>query len=955
MRINLNYKKVILCFLAFANIAISAYAKNNQEEVSSLNTRAIKESGSGNYAKAIEFLEKAISIEKKSVGENNIDIAILEHNIADNYLEIGNLTKSLASEEKALAIAEGILPPNSLEICRYLFNMGRIYFAAGNYVKALDYNDRALKIVEKSNDPERLAAALSNQANVYGKMGNYDKALPLAVKALALSEQTLGPDNPKITFKLSTLASIYENQGDYSKALSLRERALAIAEKSYGPNHPEIIAGLNNIAFSHSHEKKYDKALECYQRCLDICVKSFGSDHPTAGKIYTNIGRLYARSGDYPQSISFYEKALATTEKINGPDHPDTLNILGYLSALQYKNGVDLQTIRANLSKKWNGELKQLNSAISLDESTRLSWEHEHLNYNLIHLLRSEQIAQIVLKTKNVVLDSEIEDRAALKGVGHETPEFKELQEARLKLGKISLSNKKEDKEEVAKLNERINSIVSTISKSRTALGASRAASSITVDSVAATLPSGSLLIEFIQFVDSKDKEEKSGCYGAIVIGCDGETKFIRIEDAPSVNTAINSYKKSIETGDEKALIINQKTLFDKLWVPLAKFIPDGTKKIYIGPDGQLNFLSFSALTLPDGSFLAEHFDIAYVGSGRDLARGVSPSESKTVALFADPVFDRQSSAFTTNDLALRSGELAAFGQIVLSPLPGTRAEETIVEEAAKRAGWSPVARLGKAAKKSAIIDLKSPGILHLATHGFYLNTLPANGSDGERGMKVMESPDLSGNKPAPLPKIDPMHASGIALTGAQATLKAWSEGRVPNPSEDGILTADEVGALNLDGTWLVTLSACETGVGEARSGEGVFGLRRAFMTAGAQNLLMTLWPVSDEVTPKIMADFYKEALATHDAAGSLAKVQRDWLVKIRNEKGLLAAVRDAGPFAMVVMANPNLGKSSPVAQPSSSPSGATPVAPTPPDTSPSPSPTPVQATSESQQLKKAA
>jgi hypothetical protein len=94
--------------------------------------------------------------------------------------------------------------------------------------------------------------------------------------------------------------------------------------------------------------------------------------------------------------------------------------------------------------------------------------------------------------------------------------------------------------------------------------------------------------------------------------------------------------------------------------------------------------------------------------------------------------------------------------------------------------------------------------------------------------------------------------------------------------------------------------------VGAARSGEGVFGLRRAFMIAGAENLLMTLWPVADETTAKIMADFYKEAFATGDVAGSLAKVQRDWLVKIRNERGLLSAIREAGPFAMVVMTNPN-------------------------------------------------
>ena len=150
------------------------------------------------------------------------------------------------------------------------------------------------------------------------------------------------------------------------------------------------------------------------------------------------------------------------------------------------------------------------------------------------------------------------------------------------------------------------------------------------------------------------------------------------------------------------------------------------------------------------------------------------------------------------------------------------------------------------------------------------------------------------------------MRASGVALTGAQQTLKSWSQMKAPDPENDGILTAEEVGALDLTGTWLVTLSACETGVGEARSGEGVFGLRRAFMIAGAENLLMTLWPVNDDSTADFMADFYREALASGDAPGALAEVQREWLVRLRNQKGLLAAVRDAGSFVMATTGRPN-------------------------------------------------
>jgi CHAT domain-containing protein len=152
---------------------------------------------------------------------------------------------------------------------------------------------------------------------------------------------------------------------------------------------------------------------------------------------------------------------------------------------------------------------------------------------------------------------------------------------------------------------------------------------------------------------------------------------------------------------------------------------------------------------------------------------------------------------------------------------------------------------------------------------------------------------------------VNPMWASGVALAGAQKTFASWADGRPTDSPHDGVLTAEEVAALNLDGTWLVTLSACETGMGEARSGEGVLGLRRAFLMAGAQNLLMTLWPVNDEATAHFMEDFYQRTLASGEAVDALAESQRKWLGKLRSEKGLLAAVRDAGPFVMATNGRP--------------------------------------------------
>ena len=148
------------------------------------------------------------------------------------------------------------------------------------------------------------------------------------------------------------------------------------------------------------------------------------------------------------------------------------------------------------------------------------------------------------------------------------------------------------------------------------------------------------------------------------------------------------------------------------------------------------------------------------------------------------------------------------------------------------------------------------------------------------------------------------MHRSGFALAGAQDTLDAWNRGNTPGQGNDGIVTAEEVGGLKLGETQLVVLSACDTGVGESRSGEGVLGLRRGFIQAGAQHLMMTLWPVTDKITPKIMVDFYQSFQKTNNAPQALVDVQRKWLVKLRKEIGLCDAVTIAGPFILSSQGN---------------------------------------------------
>jgi CHAT domain-containing protein len=265
------------------------------------------------------------------------------------------------------------------------------------------------------------------------------------------------------------------------------------------------------------------------------------------------------------------------------------------------------------------------------------------------------------------------------------------------------------------------------------------------------------------------------------------------------------------------------------------------------------------------------------VARGRDLLRKRERSASELMVAFGNPDFGDE-----------RSLDLPSFENIRLSSLSGTAKECSVLQEQAESAGKPSQVLVGPEATEAQLLEVNSPQILHLATHGFFFpetdnTTVAMNREYDGSGTKLLGA--MEGDRKPGVVLKNPMYRSGLALAGAQATLDAWAKGEVPPTANDGIVTAEEVGGLKLEGTWLVVLSACDTGTGEARAGEGVMGLRRGFIQAGAQNLLMTLWPINDEITVEIMKDFYAEARRTGNAPEALSNVQRNWLVKLRKEQ----------------------------------------------------------------------
>jgi tetratricopeptide (TPR) repeat protein len=869
----------------------------------------------GDYANAEPLLQRALKIREKALGPNHPSTATALNNLGKLYFKMGEFAKAEPLFQRALKIREKALGPEHFSTAESVNNLAQLYQSIGDYAKAEPLLQRArkirekalqgaLKMSEKAFGPEDpgTAGMLNGLAWTYYSMGDYAKAKPLFQRALKIREKALGPDHPLTAQSLDGLAVTCREMGDYAKAEPLFQRALKIDEKALGPENPTTAVVLRDFAWFYSFMGDYAKAEPLFQRALKIREKALGPDHPLTAQSLDNLASLYEDTGEHTKAEPLYQRALKIREKALGPEHPDTAGRLNILAELYVGMGNPKEALRLAAQAR-RGKEKKLSNILSFaSEQERLAFQKTTEPYDLPGTLgNAPELAEVVLRQKGVVLDSLLEDRLVAEASGD--PKQREIIErlraAKQRLTQLQLEVPKDLSEQAQKqraaekenLSGEVEQLEGGLARHVAGLGKARRALNVTVAQVQSALPQHVALIELLRYSHYLGKDKYEPRYGAVVIAPSGEPKWVPLGSAQEVEKDVQLYQKSVRgKTDEATLSSVLKTLNKQVWAPIEKTLPSGTATVIVSPDAELSFVSFATLVGSDDKFVGEKYSVRYVASGRDLLREFKRAGSGEASIYANPDFASKPASPDLNRetvVALRSLEMRDLQNISLPSLPGTAAEAAALS---KRFGGSAKVFLGPNATKAKLRQVDSPHILHLATHGFFLPEIE------------LGKPN---NVPGPeeeVPKgklVNPMHRGGLALAGAQTTLEAWSRGEVPPIENNGIVTAEEVGGLKLNGTWLVVLSACDTGSGEARAGEGVMGLRRGFIQAGAQNLLMTLWPISDQTTVQIMLDFYDTAEKTKNAPQALAEVQRDWLVKLRKEHGLLEAVRLAGPFIM--------------------------------------------------------
>jgi CHAT domain-containing protein len=704
---------------------------------------------------------------------------------------------------------------------------------------------------------------MHNLGALYQSVGNFDSARQLMERSVALSEKNQGPDNPDLASFLLNLGRLYVARGELEQAEAPYQRSLAIREKLMKPDASGIAAVHSALAAMYQEWADLPKAEASYARALAIYQKG-NAPADTIATTMHNLAVLHVLQRDYDTADAQFARVLEIRRTVLGPWHPSVASTLEAVMILNWVRGRPNDAARSEREANEIFDRHLTNVlAVGSERQKLLFVETLRENTDITMTLRSklaeptlaELAATTVLRRKGRVLDAMVDTMAAASRTASDADRalLTRLSAARTEIGTLALqlpapgSDVAERKRHLEALDTEVQSIESRLSQQGAAVRAE--SRSLTISDITSRLPADGALVDYVQYRPFDEwavgRRGRFGQprYAAMILRQGAAPAWVELGETAVVDKAIGDWRVALarrsSTDVDKLGREVDKLVFEPLETQIGK-----SARVLIAPDGALSLVPFAALVGPAGRHRLESLEIVLLSSGRDVVRLAAASSSMGPALvIADPAFDAGGKPSPTE----------GFG---FSRLPGT------AEEAKALAALMPKATIvtGAEATEARLKAAQHPGVLHVATHGFFFGRTEGKPAGVEtRGLT--SRPVTSAGSSS-----DALVRSGRARAGATQPAVGGKD--------DGLLTAVEAASLDLAGTQLVVLSACETGVGEVRTGEGVQGLRRAFAVAGAASQVMSLWQVDDQATRELMTDYYRDLLAGKGRAAALRDVQ---------------------------------------------------------------------------------
>ncbi|MFQ3582204.1 MAG: tetratricopeptide repeat protein [Chloracidobacterium sp.] len=861
-----------------------------------LNSIALLYKTRGDYAAAEPRYRRALEIREKTLGAEHPDVAVTANNLAELYRARGNYTDAEPLYQRARAIWEKALGPDHPHVATVLTNLALLYKDRGDYQRAEPYFQQALTLRERSFGPDHpeVATGASNLAELYRVRGDYAAAEPLYRRAIAIREAKLGANHAELAIGLNNMAAMYRDRGDYALAEPLYHRALSIWEKALGPTHPLVAHALNNLGELSRLQGALGMAQTYFERALAIREQALGQAHPLVAGTLVNLGAVKLALGDLAAAEQAFKRAQSIAERAVGPKHPLLASVLVNLGQLAQRrqNYAEAETLyrrsfeireqaldpahpdlavaaghliwlhllreQAQLAGTWIARATDL---IEADFRRNLVVGSER--QKTLYARRAGRLAEVAtawqikyfpqaddaarlallisLRHKGRALDVLANQTAQLRAraTAADRQLLDDLQTARNRLAQ--LAGKPEAQSERAQLERAIETLESQLGERFAQLGAQLRP--VSFEAVRAALPKNAALVEYVIYrpLDGRQPGQlaESPRLAAYVLSSDRPApRAVDLGELNDIEARIEDFRQALRERQPNIRAV-ARALDEKLFAPIRPQLGKA-RRLFIAPDGSANLIPFEALIDERGRYLLEEYDISLLTSGRDLLRfgqPRTPTHRRGLAL-ANPRYDLGEPVVEHSTNGLRSIDFQA---VDYPPLPGTQREVEFLQRHLR----DVEVVVGAEATEARLKAVRAPWCLHIATHGFFLTEQATDRS-------AAETRELGlGAEASPVPRENPLLRSGLILAGVQ-------QGR-SGAGEDGVLTAVEAAGLDLWGTQLVALSACETGLGEARRGEGVYGLRRALLVAGAETQVISLWKVSDAATAALMREFYRE------------------------------------------------------------------------------------------------
>jgi CHAT domain-containing protein/tetratricopeptide (TPR) repeat protein len=791
--------------------------------------------------------------------------------------QAGRVAEAIQAAGHAVELWSALPAEHADDLVVSLITLGSLQLRAERYAEASTALVRALGLLQKRPESSYLVTLEYSLGSLYEKTGGPLEAERLFRHALDVLKRLPGSHVRDTAIITSALAHNLQRRGDLKGAEELARRSLTLTEGDPQLDRADLVPALSNLASILKDKGDYGQAEAFSRRALDVTKAAPRPDELTVAGCMTNLAVILAARGRFAEA---QEQALSALEryghaKYSGAEAVAALEALVYAFWGQgdMEEAIRFQTLVAQGQELAMAPILRVGT--QAQKAQYVSSSRARLDTVVSMHLRSApnnpQAARAaltaVLTFKGRALDASASGVRQLLAQDNEVirSRFVRMLEERRKLASYTLRippalrSKPEYRKQELEMRMQIDVIERTLNER---MGATDGAPTVlTVDRVAAALTPGSALIELCVFwpIDPRKPagpKLDEARYAAYVLLPDADVRAIDLGPVTAIDALVARARTALST-DGGLYQAPARALYATLIRPLLPLLK-GATELFVDPDGQLNLLPMAALLDEHDQFLLRSHRFTYLTTGRDLlqfAQRDAPRSGPVV--YAAPQFDASNDSPVVNgsDRAPSSPSALRF-----EPLVGTMEEARVLSDILKLP--PDAVHTGSAASEDSLVNLHGPSILHLATHGFLLGSASAGARD-TRGAELVDAQTVA--KKAGDPFDDPLLWSGIALAGAN---------RQGGKLDDGVVTALELTGMDLRGTQLVTLSACETGLGSVRAGDGVYGLRRALVLAGSEAQLTTLWKVADTETAQLMADYYRRLARGEGRSEALRSAQ---------------------------------------------------------------------------------